>query len=315
MGRLSALILGSAAGGGVPQWNCACEVCRLAWMGDPRVKRRTQTSVAVTCRPLADSNLADRSSDELTSPFILLNASPDLRQQILETPALQPQGLRASPIAAVVLTGGEVDQVAGLLTMRERGAFAIYATAATLAMLEANPIFGVLAEQAVIRTAVRASKPFMLPGGIECELFPVPGKAPLYLEGDEPALDIQSEFNAGIELRASGARLVFIPGAAKVTPEIAARIAEADAVLFDGTLFDDDEMITAGAGHKTGRRMGHMPVSGADGTLAALKGLARRRVLIHINNTNPILIADSPQLRAVEAAGFEVAEDGMRIEL
>jgi pyrroloquinoline quinone biosynthesis protein B len=315
MGRLSALILGSAAGGGVPQWNCACEVCKLAWKGDPRVKRRTQTSVAVTRRPLGDFNSADRGSNDVAGSFVLLNASPDLRQQILATPALQPRGLRASPIAAVVLTGGEIDQVAGLLTLRERGPFGIYATEATLAMLAANPIFGVLGEQAVMRIPVRAGKPFTLPGDLEVELFLVPGKAPLYLEGDDPALDVQTEANAGIELRAAGARLVFIPGAAKVTPEIAARLADADAVLFDGTLFDDDEIITAGAGHKTGRRMGHMPVGGADGTLAALKGMARRRVLIHINNTNPILIADSPQRRAVEAAGFEVAEDGMRIEL
>ena len=108
---------------------------------------------------------------------------------------------------------------------------------------------------------------------------------------------------------------MFIPGAAKLTPAIATRLADADVVLFDGTLFSDDEMIEAGAGTKTGRRMGHMPVAGPGGTLAALAGLARRRILIHINNTNPILIEGSPQRLAVEAAGFEVAEDGMRIEL
>ena len=308
--RLSAFILGSAAGGGFPQWNCGCDVCRLAWAGDPRVKPRTQASVAVT----AGVGL-DGPASAAGASFVLINASPDLRQQILATPALQPRGLRMSPIAAVVLTGGEVDQTAGLLTLRERGPFGLYGTTGTLSTLAANSIFSVLAADVVPRHAISAGAPFGLPGGIEAELFLVPGKAPLYLEGDNPELAAETEANVGIELRAEGARLVFIPGAAKLTPAIAARLADADAVLFDGTLFSDDEMIAAGAGVKTGRRMGHMPVGGPDGTLAALAGLARRRILIHINNTNPILIEGSPQRRAVEAAGFEVAEDGMRIEL
>jgi len=308
--RLSAFILGSAAGGGFPQWNCGCEVCRLAWAGDPRVKPRTQASLAVTGGAVVNGAAAASGN-----PFVLINASPDLRQQIIATPALQPRGLRMSPIAAVVLTGGEVDQTAGLLTLRERGRFGLYGTEGTLSTLAANSIFSVLGADVVPRHAIRPGSAFALPGGIEAELFLVPGKAPLYLEGDDPALEAETEANVGIELRASGARLVFIPGAAKLTPAIAARLCDADAVLFDGTLFSDDEMIAAGAGIKTGRRMGHMPVGGPDGTLAALAGLARRRILIHINNTNPILIEGSPQRRAVEAAGFEVAEDGMRIEL
>src|SRR6516162_3932887 len=127
MGRLSVFVLGSAAGGGVPQWNCACEVCRLAWSGSPRVKPRTQASIAIAASATDPS-------------VIVINASPDLRQQILATPALQPRGLRTSPIEAVVLTGGEVDQTAGLLTLRERGPFALYATQGTLSTLAANPI-------------------------------------------------------------------------------------------------------------------------------------------------------------------------------
>jgi pyrroloquinoline quinone biosynthesis protein B len=311
--RLRAVILGSAAGGGFPQWNCGCEVCRLAWAGDSRVKPRTQASIAVTSGADADGLASSGSAS--SARFILINASPDLRQQIIATPALQPRGLRMSPIAAVVLTGGEVDQTAGLLTLRERGPFGLYATQATHATLAANSIFNVLAGDLVLRHAVTPGKSFALPGGIEAELFVVPGKAPLYLEGDNPALEAETEANVGIEVRSRGARLVFIPGAAKLTPAIAARLREADAVLFDGTLFTDDEMMAAGAGTKSGRRMGHMPVSGPGGTLSALAGLARRRILIHINNTNPILIDGSPQRLAVEAAGFEVAEDGMRIEL
>jgi len=307
MGRLSAFILGAAAGGGFPQWNCNCDVCRLAWAGDPRVKPRTQASIAVTTGP--------NGSPDGVSPFILVNASPDLRQQIIATPVLRPRGLRTSPIAAVVLTGGEIDQTAGLLTLRERGPFGLYGTAGTLSTLASNSMFSALAADVVPRKPVQSGVPFALPGGIEAEMFIVPGKMPLYLEGDNPKLEAETEANVGIELRANGARLVFIPGAAKLTPAMAGRLADADVVFFDGTLFSDDEMIVAKAGAKTGRRMGHMPVGGPDGTLAALAGLARRRILIHINNTNPILIEGSPQRRTVEAAGFEVAEDGMRVEL
>jgi pyrroloquinoline quinone biosynthesis protein B len=269
------------------------------------VKPRTQASLAVT----ADD------PDAPGARFILVNASPDLRQQILSTPALQPRALRDSPIAAVVLTGAEVDQTAGLLTLRERGSFTLHATEATLGILAANSIFGVLAPDVVERRPVRAGERFALPGGLEAELFLVPGKAPLYLEGDAPALAAETEANVGLEIAFGNKRLVFIPGAAKLTPAIIARLTDADVMLFDGTLYDDDEMIAAGAGTKTGRRMGHMPVGGPDGTLAALEGMARRRILIHINNTNPILIEDSPERRAVEKAGFEVAQDGMRIEL
>jgi pyrroloquinoline quinone biosynthesis protein B len=307
MGRLSAFILGAAAGGGFPQWNCNCDVCQLAWAGDPRVKPRTQASIAVTTSP--------NGSTDGVSPYTLVNASPDLRQQIIATPALQPRGLRTSPIAAVVLTGGEIDQTAGLLTLRERGPFGLYGTAGTLSALASNSMFSALATDVVARKPVEPGTPFALPGGIVAEMFLVPGKLPLYLEGNNPQLEAETEANVGIELRANGARLVFIPGAARLTPAMAERLADADVVLFDGTLFSDDEMIVAKAGVKTGRRMGHMPIGGPDGTLKALAGLARRRILIHINNTNPVLVEGSPQRRAVEAAGFEVAEDGMRIEL
>src|SRR5258707_2836002 len=153
MGRLSAFILGAAAGGGFPQWNCNCDVCRLAWAGDPRVKPRTQTSIAVTTAPNGQSSLAD-------SPFVLINASPDLRQQIIATPALQPRGLRMSPIAAVVLTGGEVDQTPGPLTLRERGPFVLYGTDCTLLHPAANISISVLRVQAVPPPGIRASGAF-----------------------------------------------------------------------------------------------------------------------------------------------------------
>ena len=276
-------------------------MCRLAWAGDKRVKARTQASLAVS----ADGE-----------QWVLLNATPDLRTQLLATPVLQPQSaVRGSPIAAVVLTGAEVDQVAGLLALREREAFSVFATAETMAALSANPIFGVLAPGVVRRTVVARDAPFALPGGLRAELFAVPGKVALYLEGEDPALAAETDANVGVEIICGPRRLAYVPGAAAVTTALRARLARADVILFDATLFRDDEMIKSGTGDKTGRRMGHMPLDGADGTLAALAGLGSRRVLTHINNTNPILIEDSPERRKVQAAGFEIAEDGMEIAL
>jgi len=306
MGRLTAIVLGAAAGGGFPQWNCGCPVCRLAWAGDRRVKPRTQASLAVS----ADGE-----------HWILLNASPDLRAQLLATPLLQPRSNprhsdpRGSPIAAVVLTGAEVDQIAGLLTLRERQGFTVFATAETLAALAANPIFAVLAAGMVTRKVVARDEPFSLPGGLDAELFAVPGKVALYLEGDDPALAAETGANVGIELVCGARRLAYVPGAAGMTTALRERLARADVVLFDGTLFLDDEMIATGTGSKTGRRMGHMPLDGEGGTLVALASLGGRRVLTHINNTNPILIEGSVERRKVEEAGFEVAEDGMEIVL
>lgn len=246
----------------------------------------------------------------------MLNASPDLRTQLLATPALQPRtGARGSPIAAVVLTGAEVDQIAGLLTLRERQAFAVFATAETLAAVATNPIFGVLAPDLVVRKVVSRDQPFALPGGMTAELFAVPGKIALYLEGENPELASETGANVGVELVRGTRRLVYVPGAASVPAPLHARLARADVVLFDGTLFVDDEMIATGTGDKTGRRMGHMPIDGEGGTLAALADLPGRRILTYINNTNPILVEGSAERRKVEEAGFEVAEDGMEIVL
>jgi pyrroloquinoline quinone biosynthesis protein B len=301
MGRLTAIVLGSAGGGGFPQWNCRCAVCRLAWAGDTRVKARTQASLAVS----GDGE-----------HWILLNATPDLRAQLLATPCLQPRAdLRGSPIAAVILSGAEVDQVAGLLTLRERQAFTVLATSDTLAAVEANPIFGVLAADLVRRQEVALGVRFPLPGDLTAELFTVPGKVALYLEGEAPALAAETGANVGVEIICDGRRLAYVPGAAGLPPALRERLARADVILFDATLFTDDEMIATGTGEKSGRRMGHMPLDGADGTLAALAGLGGRRILTHINNTNPILIEGSPERRQVEAAGFEVAADGMEIVL
>jgi len=301
MGRLTAIVLGAAAGGGFPQWNCRCAVCRLAWAGDPRVRARTQASLAV-------------SADE--RHWVLLNASPDLRSQIAANAMLQPQqDPRGSPIAAVILTGAEVDQIAGLLNLRERQPFVIYATADTLAAIDANPIFDVLASDLVSRRPMALDDSFELGPDFTAELFAVPGKLPLYLEHKNPTPELETQANVGVELRAGGKRLVYVPGAAAMTPQLKTQLAHADVIFFDGTLFTDDEMIRSGTGSKTGRRMGHMPIDEADGSLAALAAVGGRRIFIHINNTNPILIAGSPERQKVERAGWEIAEDGLKIVL
>jgi pyrroloquinoline quinone biosynthesis protein B len=306
---MQARVLGAAAGGGFPQWNSNAEGCRRARSGDPLARSRTQASVAVS----ADG---DR--------WFLLNASPDVREQIEATPNLHPnRGLRSSPIAGVVLTGGDVDAIAGLLTLRERHAFSVYATARIHDVLNANPIFEVLARDTVARVKVAPSMPVKLtspdgtPSGLSLELFQVPGKIPLYLEDPTGTPGIaEGEDTVGALISDGQRRLFFIPGCARMTGGLARRLQGADVVFFDGTLWTDDEMVRAGIGQKTGLRMGHMSISGPDGTLAAFTGIdVRRRILLHINNSNPILLDDSPERAIVEAAGWEVAHDGMEVRL
>jgi pyrroloquinoline quinone biosynthesis protein B len=300
-GGLTVIVLGAAAGGGVPQWNCRCPVCVRARAGDGSVTARSQASLAVS----ADGER-----------WTLLNASPDLPAQLRATPALHPRhATRESPIEAVVLTGAEIDEIAGLLSLRERTPFTLYAAAQTLQILAENSVFGALAPDLVPRIPVIQGEALRLPGGIEAELFAVPGKVPLYLEGQNAEDGVEAETNFGVELRAAGKRLAYVPGAAAMPPALRARLEQADVLLFDGTLYTDDEMIRGAAGTKTGRRMGHMPIEGTEGSLVALAGLKARRIFTHINNTNPILIEDSPERRRVSAAGWEVAVDGMEIVL
>lgn len=298
-------VLGSAAGGGFPQWNCRCPVCTLAWNGDARVTPRTQSSVAVS----ADGER-----------WFLLNASPDLKQQILANPPMQPRGdARHSPIVGVVMTNADVDHVGGLLTLRERQRLALYGTERVLATLAANAIFGVLDGTLVERYRVTLDRrePLALPGGGESgltvEAFAVPGKPALWLEGSAGS----REDTIGLIVRDdTGAVLAYIPACAQVNDAVRQRAAGASLLLFDGTLWRDDEMIAAGVGSKTGARMGHVSIGGPEGALAGWAGTAiARKLFIHINNTNPILVEGSPERRAVTAAGWAVAEDGQEFAL
>jgi pyrroloquinoline quinone biosynthesis protein B len=297
---LSVLVLGSAAGGGFPQWNCGCGLCRLARAGDPRVRPATQASVAIS------------GDDE---NWVVIGASPDLRQQILQTPRLWPtSGLRHSPIKGVVLLGGDVDALAGLLVLRERQPLTVYGALEVLDLLRTNRIFGVLSPALVRLQPLAAEAPVDCGAGLRLTLLEMPGKIPLYLES-MGATEPEPGPNHAACLEANGRRVIVAPACADITDRVHQQLDNADVVFFDGTLFTDNEMIVAGLGEKTSRRMGHVPVSGPGGTLEGLADLSGRRILLHINNSNPILLAGSPERQQVEAAGFEIAHDGMEVRL
>jgi len=292
-----ARILGAAAGGGLPQWNCGCRNCDLARIGD--IPPQTQSSLAVSLDG---------------TRWAILNASPDIRDQIARAPELHPTGLRSLPLAAVLLTNGDIDHVAGLLTLREMQPFTLFATPGIHEVLDANPIFEALNRSVVPRKAVALKAPFELVPGLEATLFAVPGKVPLYMESGEVRTDLVGEQTVGVELRAGAARIHYIPGCAMMTDALRARLDGADVVFFDGTLWRDDEMQRAGLGEKTGKRMGHMSMSGADGTIAAFEDIrVGQKVFVHMNNTNPVLRPDSDEWAQAEAAGWIIGRDGMEI--
>ncbi len=308
-------ILGSAAGGGFPQWNCNYRLSRAARAGAAAISQRTQSSLA------ASVNGRD---------WVLFNASPDIRQQIAQTSELQPGArapLRSTPIRAVVLTNGDVDHVAGLLSLRERQPFAIYAAAQVLAALQANSIFNVLDPAIVPRRVLPPEGGLKIcdangrATGVTVEGFTVPGKVALYLEDSTlPEADFSSDKGDTIGVRITGENgggsVFYIPGCARIDAVLRSRLEGAACLLFDGTVYTDDEMIAAGVGEKTGARMGHLAMSGETGSIAKLANAEiGRRIFIHINNTNPVLDENSPEHAAVRAAGWEVADDGMEIEL
>jgi pyrroloquinoline quinone biosynthesis protein B len=305
-------VLGSAAGGGFPQWNCNCRNCAAVRAGTPGFRARTQSSLAVS------RNGTD---------WALLNASPDLRQQLNETPELHADpkvGLRHSPIKAAVLTNGDVDHIIGLINLREAQPFSIYVSDRVLATLNANSVFQVLAEPLVPRVEIELDKPFELKGGgvdlgLTVEAFAVPGKVALYLE-DKTSDNFGSKEGDTIGLKitdpAEQKSFFYIPGCAAVDDKLAARLAGAPLVFFDGTLFTDDEMLQQGLLNKTGARMGHISMSGEAGSIAAFSKLGVGRLIyVHINNSNPALDENSPARKTIETAGCEVGYDGMEVRL
>lgn len=301
-------VLGSAAGGGFPQWNCGCPNCEGVRTGALTAEPRTQDSLAV-------SGDGER--------FFLLNASPEVRQQIESFPRLHPRGRRHSPIAAIVLTNGDLDHCLGLLSLRESHPLVVYCT---------EPVRrGLLGGNVMLRTLQRFAgqvtwRPLELdreidlaavdgaPSGLTVRALPVAGKLPVHLEGiatPDPA------DNVGLFIReaASGRLAAYVPGAGAVGA-LPSLCAAADCLFFDGTFWSGDELVRLGLADRRAEEMAHLPVGGAAGSLAQLAACtARRKLFTHINNTNPILVEDSPERAAVAAAGWEVARDGMDLHL
>ena len=297
-------ILGAAAGGGFPQWNCGCPNCAAVRAGDGALEPRTQDSVAVT---------SDGHS------WVLLNASPDVLRQIEANPVLWPRTARDSPIAAIVLTNGDVDHVLGLFALRESQPLAVYATARVLDGLEQNVLLRTLRRFSghVEFRPLAIGQPVEIEGvdgastGVVVEAFSAAGKPPIHLAAAFPP---HLEDNVGLLLKGrTGGRAAYVT-AARSAASVADVVSGSSALLFDGTFFSEDELPRLGLGTARAADMAHVPIGGDDGSLTGLRDLrVERRIYTHVNNTNPILRRDSTERRLVESRGWEVAYDGMEI--
>lgn len=302
-------VLGAAAGGGFPQWNCGCPNCNDLRGGRLDAKALTQESVAIS----ADGER-----------WLLLNASPEIRSQIEACAALYPRGPRHSPIAAILLTNGDLDHCLGLLSLRESHPLVIYATVEVRrGFTEGNILYRTLERfpgQVTWRELTAGQEVELVgvdgqPSGLFAEAVPAPGKPPVHLERSAESCPGQ---NVGVLVRdrATDGCLAYFSAASAVTPEMLAAFAKASCVFFDGTFWSSEELITLGLGTKRAQDMAHLPVGGPGGSLEVLAGIgAARRVYIHINNTNPLLRPGSPERRQAEAAGWEIAYDGIEFVL
>jgi pyrroloquinoline quinone biosynthesis protein B len=300
-------VLGSAAGGGSPQWNCGCANCAGVRAGHPSLQPRTQASAAVS----ADGQ-----------QWFLLNASPDIRAQIESFPALHPRRLRDTPIGGIVLSNGDVDACLGLFILREDQPLAVYASETVeRGLREHNALTRTLERRPGQLTwnRLRAGEIVPLvgaagPSGLTIEAVPVPGTVPLHLKGLAAP---SPEDNLAVVLRdARGRSLMYAPTTAARTPLLDERARAADVIIFDGTFFRDDELTSLGLTTRSARDMAHWPLGGLDGSLRWLAQLpCRRKILTHINNSNPILRTGAPERDELTAAGIEVAHDGLEVEL
>jgi pyrroloquinoline quinone biosynthesis protein B len=293
-------ILGSAAGGGFPQWNCHCPTCEAARTG--------------AATPRTQSSLAIRGAE---GPWLLANASPDLRQQLEGLAAHDAHGVRAPPVAGVLLTDAEIDHTAGLLLLRESSTpIRVYGSEQVRrALTDGYPVLRILAGYCGVEwRTLEPGRALAIEGSsLEVESFAAGGDAPRYLAGT--GADVEA---TGLVLRdrSTGGVLTYLPGLARLDEEVLGRLAASDAVLVDGTFWRDDELAHLGISDRTAGQMGHVPLSGAGGTLAALARLERpRAILVHINNTNPVLLERSPERDAVLGAGVEIGHDGLELEL
>jgi pyrroloquinoline quinone biosynthesis protein B len=300
-------VLGAAAGGGFPQWNCNCPNCDGLRKGTIRAQARTQSSICVS------TNGVD---------WVLFNASPDLLGQIRAFPELQPaRGIRDTGIRAVVLMDAQIDHTTGLLMLREGKPLQIYCTDMVHEdMTTGNPLFDILGHYCTVqwnRLGTAPGNVFEVGGidGLAFTAVPLKSKAPPY----SPHRDDPHEGdNIGMRIRdtRTGRTLFYAPGLGEIEPHLEPFLREADCVMVDGTFWTDDEMVRLGISKKRAREIGHLPQSGPGGMIEVLDGLeARRKILIHINNTNPILNEDSPERAELDRHGIEVAYDGMDLTL
>jgi pyrroloquinoline quinone biosynthesis protein B len=301
-------VLGSAAGGGLPQWNCACENCTLVRAGDARIQARTQDSLA-----LSRGGVGDR--------WLLVNASPDVLRQIERFAPLHPRAARDTPIGAIALTNGDLDHVLGLLSLRESQPLVVLATARVRAgLVEQNAMLRTLArtpDQVTWRTLELGREVVLDAVGLGVTAVAAPGKLPVHLMG---SVDPSPEDNVALRVRdlASGGVCV-VATAVGALDGVEAMLRGAELVFFDGTFWSEDELPSQGLGKSRARDMAHVPIGGDGGSLAQLARLdglrAARRIYTHINNTNPILREGSPERAAVERAGWELSFDGLEIAL
>ena len=291
-------VLGSAAGGGSPQWNCGCPVCTAARSGVAPARSQSSVAVGVDGRR-----------------WFLINASPDVRTQIEAFPALHPQTDRTTPLSAVLLTDAELDHTLGLLLLREAGHVRLHATPAVQKILgDGSGVLRTLERYCPVEwRPVITGADLPLAEGLWCRAFDVPTTK-------------RERFGAGVEHgrvvgyrltdERSGGTLVYLPGVQALTAAVRAEIAGCDCLLIDGTCWRDDELVRLGLAGKTSREMGHLPIDGPDGSLAQLPSLGvGRTIYVHMNNTNPILLEDAPERRIVEDSGMEVAMDGLEVEV
>jgi len=304
---MQVIVLGAAAGGGFPQWNCNCRNCDGVRRGTIRARARTQSSIAVSANGI---------------DWVLFNASPDVLAQIKAIPVLQPaRAVRDTGIRAVLLVDGQIDHTTGLLMLREGQRLPIWCTEMVREDLTTgNPLFNILGHYCGVNwhnlPTARGNR-FSI-DGIERLSFtavPLKSKAPPYSPHRE---DPHEGDNIGVRItdERSGKNLFYAPGLGEIEPHLEPFLSEADALLVDGTFWTDDEMIRLGISTKRARDIGHLPQSGPGGMISVLQPLeAARKILIHINNTNPILDEDSPERAQLDRAGIEVAYDGLEIKL
>jgi len=298
-------VLGSAAGGGFPQWNCGCSNCRGVREHKSSASPQTQVQLAWSVEPEA---------------WTLLNASPDLRAQIEATPELWPrEGARNSPIRDVVITGAEIDQVLGLLLLREFHSFRVHATESVRKILTVdNSMFGVLARfpGQVVWNDLRVGESATA-GGARMEVLPLASAFPGFVSAARSVELNAAEASIGLIVAPeSGGTFAFLPGAGSVSDELLERLADCDVLFFDGTFWSNDEPYRIPGIHRTARQMGHLPMSGDGGSIERFASVRRpRKLFIHLNNTNPVLDPDGEERKMVREAGWEVAFDGMELIL